>query len=238
MNFKYSDDKKKVRISLDDVTKEGMHFKDLFPTFTAGEDVKIFVYYGDIYASSLFYTDIVSATDNEPYINAKVNSNDVQTVLTNSLYGDGTGNSQYVSKSGSSDDVYTTETVVNMSDTAIVRNFRHLQNLDNKGASTIPGINYTKVSQANDVDWSDFVEKNKAANGSDQINIYTYNNSKYSNNKNDCFLGIENTNIALYEGNNCKIYNMVVDNTELTSKILGTEKNDPYSAGLFSRSYK
>ena len=235
LNYTYTDDKK-VRISLDDITEQGMHFKDLFPKFTAGEDVKIFVYYGDIYASNLFDATIVSATDNGPYINAKVNSNDVQTVLTNSLYGDGTGNSQYVTKSGSMDDVYPAEKVFDMSDTAIVRNFRHLQNLDNKGASTIPGINYTKVSQANDIDWSDFVTKNETANGSNQINIYTQNNSKYSGNKKDCFLGIENNNIATYEGNNCKILNMVVDNTELTSDMLGTQDNNPYSAGLFRQS--
>ena len=217
LNYKYSDDGETVRIAIDDITKD-MHFKKLFPNFTAGEDVKIFVYYGDIYASSLFAS--VNNTDNEHYIKATVNDGDVYTILTNSLYGDGTKNAAYVTKSGSSDDVYQ-EATMNMSNTAIVRNFRHLQNLDKY--ITWSQVYVDKVSVANNIDWNDFVNKNANDNRTASIDIYNFYGS-YGYGEN-LFAGIYNSDISSLEGNNCSISNMNI-NSYKTNGIVGNYSPD------------
>lgn len=228
------DSEKEYYIFYDDITSYGHNFAAIFDDFEPGEDIKIAAIVG-AYSPEYIKTNL---TKEKSY---------VQTAITNSLFADGSNNnSNYITSEYYSDvnpDYAIVSPVSTTTDpyqsTALVTNFRHLQNLD----KSVSGVNkssktYTRVKIFKDLYWKasvsntegdeynevpenaiDFITainndtENNSAQISEGIKLYKYSSTSEDDSiaEEDSFYGIVNEDLVDFDGQNHKINNMYIN---------------------------
>lgn len=256
--IKTTSEKTEYHIYLDDITTPGGNFASLFKCFdselssdyrfTPGEDIRITAESGFLSWSTLIddASDYAIADDSE--------SEGQITGVTNSLFAPGSGNTNYKAASGSQESTYYSDIDkkhivnpgVNSSEynkTALILNFRHLQNLD----TYISGVDngYKKAKLCDDIWWkSDVTDENTAPTGktpfinaiqtengnTNDVSVYAYGGTEAVTVYN-AFMGIINSNLKDFNGNQKKINNVFIHNNKPASASIAAETNA--DAGLF-----
>lgn len=177
----------KFVISLDDITKTGFHFEELFCN---GADLSKNLIPGEnISIQAVAY-------NNEALTNIAYSS----TQKTNSLF----------------EDLEADAAGGTVQDTALIGNIRHLENLGNNvscvdntlhaakeiNGVTEPAIQITKARQTTDLDWVGFMDAIRTANGAGAVNVRAAETgASPANSGNNCFLPIILSDYALvYSG--------------------------------------
>ncbi|WP_242944422.1 hypothetical protein [Oribacterium sp. WCC10] len=239
-------DNTEFHIYLDDITTPECNFASLFSSLKAGEDIRVTVESGFISWTQL-------KDEGKTAADAITSGTNVWPIagVTNSLFADGSDNSSY-SKSYYSD-INPATAIVNpgtgnvsaYDNTALITNFRHLQNVD-KYISNVHE-DYSKVLLCSDLYWNaqdahklnnapsktDFITaiKTESDNSSD-INIYAYSNADPITASN-AFYGIINEKLREFNGNGHIIYNVLIYNGKVKSDNDNTQPENCASAGLF-----
>ena len=227
-------------IYLDDVTTEDGNFKEIFDDFYPGEDLRISMEKGSVSWSKL-KTDADNAESGT--------DSTVMTGRTNSLFADGSNNNNYEKNTSKYNDVNPEYAIVEPADdkaayagTALVMNFRHLQNLDydlavvqddddndNKNKDSVYKT-ITKAKLCKDLYWKAFAQDrtNEMPTKKDEyyIDFITAINDErtysadsvdiYSGetikSQDNSFYGIVNNYITEFDGQNHTINNVVIAN--------------------------
>ncbi|MBE6005038.1 MAG: type II secretion system protein [Lachnospiraceae bacterium] len=239
-------DNTEFHIYLDDITTPECNFASLFSSLKAGEDIRVTVESGYISWVKLI-PDGKTAADS---ITAGTEVWPIAGV-TNSLFADGSDNSSYSESYYS--DINPATAIVNpgtgnvsaYDNTALIKNFRHLQNVD-KYISNVHE-DYSKVLLCGDLYWNanDAHNLNSAPSGTDfitaiktesdntsDINIYAYSNADPITASN-AFYGIINEKLREFNGNGHSIYNVLIYNGKVKSDNDNTQPENCASAGLF-----
>lgn len=256
--IKTTSEKTEYHIYLDDITTPGGNFASLFKCFdselssdyrfTPGEDIRITAESGFLSWSTLIddASDYAIADDSE--------SEGQITGVTNSIFAPGSGNTNYKAASGSQESTYYSDIdkkhIVNpgvnsieYDETALILNFRHLQNLD----TYISGVDngYKKAKLCDDIWWkSDVSDENTAPAGktpfinaiqsengnTDDVSVYAYGSTEPVTAA-KAFFGIINSNLKDFNGNQKKINNVFIHNNKPASASINAETNA--DAGLF-----
>ena len=211
MSFKSKDNNTMMYFRFDDITNTYGHFAQLFTNIKPGDDLEISFAVGAVKPENTIW----SGTDTESDIVNTTEIKDIKTVIstlqepkmleTNSLFG------------------FASDVTGDTGNKAEIRWGRHLQNLDPVVSGINPvgaegiqrtGLIYTSAEQTKDIDWNDFVEYNKGADGSapDIYSFYqSYKNAagKTQNSSIDAklsengeYYGVYNINLKQYMGNN------------------------------------
>ena len=155
-NFKTNEGRKEYYIFYDDITMPNGAFHKIFSdTSNAGNNLKEGE---DIQITAKVGTDAYSSEE------LKAEGNGDFVGITNSLFADGSFNSDY-EKADYYSDINSNYAIVNppsdkniYSGTALITNFRHLQNLDDAVSNIKSGIAFTKVKICKDLYWKDNTE--------------------------------------------------------------------------------
>ena len=218
-------------IYLDDITTPSRVFDKIFDTFIPGEDVRITAKIG-----------VWSWSNLKDYANK-----DPQTMcgITNSLFADGSYNDNYTYATYYQDlnpDYAIVKPVSGDSDaykdTALITNFRHLQNLDidvsdvNDDETHPPtgksSLNYRKVKLCRDLYWKssagtvqsevDFITAINSGKGYDVNNLHDIklygvdsNTENHAIAASNSFFGIRNEYLTEFDGQNHSINNVVIN---------------------------
>ncbi len=240
-SIKTVSDDTEFHIYLDDITTVGGNFAKIFTDFIPGEDIRITAESGFLSWSTL----IGDAID---YETAEGLGSEVKiTGVTNSLFAPGSGKKGYDKKTYYSDinfEKAIVEPIPGQKDvfdkTALILNFRHLQNLD-KYVSNVDNLYiyakifrdlYWKPSNASGTNtppagYKDFL----TAIGGSEVKIYAYDDTVNALTENNMFFGIMNENLIDVDGQNHSINNVLIYNTNGgTSGSISKENPD---AGIF-----
>ena len=235
-------------IYLDDVTEPGLSFASQFyDGFVNGEDIRISIRQGFVDWNTL-------RSDAITELSKPVGKRLPMAGITNSLFAAGSGyiqNEKYEYSHYS--DINPAEAIAvvpasasEYSKTALIMNFRHLQNLD----TTVSNIDsdYTKVKLLKDLYWkaSDdsvssagsanraFLDAIKTESGKSSVSIYPFREAGDESDPEaltveNAFYGIYNPNILDFDGNNKSINNIFIYN----KNPISTDPEKNASAGLF-----
>lgn len=173
-NFKTKDGQYEYYIFYDDITKAKGSFHQIFDCMKEGEDIRITAMAGTAPYTS---KELQSAQTNE--------SSGAFVGITNSLFADGSFNSNYENADYYSD-INPNYAIVDpaldktaYSGTALITNFRHLQNLDDAVSNIKCGINVEKVKLCKDLYWNSYAQY-----GTEQVNhmpVQTTEEDEYFN---------------------------------------------------------
>lgn len=258
VKIKTTTEKTEYHIYLDDITTAGGNFASLFKCFTSGLDTDHNFKPGEdirITAESGFLSWDTLIGDASDHAGGDDSGSEGQiTGVTNSLFAPGSGNTNYKAASGSQESTYYSDIDkkhivnpgVNSSEynkTALILNFRHLQNLD----TYISGVDngYKKAKLCDDIWWkSDVTDENTAPAGktpfinaiqtengnTNDVSVYAYGGTEAVTVYN-AFMGIINSNLKDFNGNQKKINNLYIYNNKPASASIAAETNA--DAGLF-----
>lgn len=197
-------DRSEYVVTLDDITKQntsgkGWHFADLNDASLRSLCVDVtgkFEPGENIVVVAVSYSN--SSLTNIAYSNE---------ITTNSLYAD----LIEVDEETEKDENTGNETIITpKSATAVINNIRHLENLDKSLSGW--NVDLTDAKQIADLDWSTFVTQI----GKGTVSICKQGDTTKGT-KTDCYLPVSNASELIYDGNNHKITNIVVDTTGDTS---------------------
>lgn len=232
-------------IYLDDITEPGLSFASQFSDgFVNGEDIRISARQG-------FVTWDVLRSEAITELEKPMGQRLPMAGITNSLFADGSGNTSYTSLDHYSD-INPAEAIAEVpasasaySKTALIMNFRHLQNLDTSISDV--DSDYTKVKLLKDLYWKSDEEslasgykafldavRIEKGNTSMPVLVYPYKEAGESSDPEpitveNAFYGIYNPNILDFDGNNKSINNIFIYNKNAVS----TTPEQNASAGLF-----
>ncbi|MGN0712270.1 MAG: type II secretion system protein [Anaerovoracaceae bacterium] len=191
-------------LTLDDITKENMHFADLFEKGAAegaqlipGEDLNISVKYTNSDALGILIESYNSET-------------------TNSLFGDGTSRTAVGGTGG-------TEHTV----TAEIKAFRHIENLDQQISNlyelaTVGKVLVTEAVQTENLNWTDYYAK-----AGEEKKITFCQGISGTAPDTGTFFSVKTSYLTKYEGNNHTITGLVINNTATLAA------DDTLNGGLF-----
>lgn len=179
-------------LTLDDITRKGGHFADLFSDLIPGENIVV--------EAEILSSDVLARP-----VKAQV--------MTNSLFERAVAQMPAADESArstkASDQKGKTKARAAEGRKVVIDNIRHLQNLNTE----VSGINDNAALQAaqnGDLNWNTF------ADGSETIAIYSYDEIAERQKKlaENSFYGIENENLSLYEGNGFSIEHLQISQNE------------------------
>lgn len=206
-SWDYDADSGTVTLILDDISAErgSRRFAKQFPDFIPGEDLEIVADYN---STATFINDYRS---NPSYYRVK----------TNSLFGDGSFNSRYDASTYSSSAASIAEKYGlngNYSDTALILNTRHLENLSYDvslySESNLGKVNLAHAKQICDIDVSEFFRQVKEKHVYFDNTISddsTFTVAKWTDDSR--LIGIINDDLQSYDGGGHQISNLSIGNT-------------------------
>lgn len=206
-SWDYDADSGTVTLILDDISaKRGSRrFAKQFPDFIPGEDLEIVADYN---STATFINDYRS---NPSYYRVK----------TNSLFGDGSFNSRYDASTYSSSAASIAEKYGlngNYSETALILNTRHLENLSYDislySESNLKTVNLAHAKQICDIDVSEFFSQVKEKHVYLDNTIYDDSTLTVTKRTDDYrLIGIINDDLQSYDGGGHQIRNLSIGNT-------------------------